>query len=104
MQLFSTTRLTGAFAMGAFGILAACSPRKDQTTDTLATTPPAAATTPAPGETTSAWTEQVVDVNDAMMSVDCEGASCLVTGSAGGLYRNSDVVNTSAWSAVFRTS
>ena len=65
MQLISTTRLTGAFAMGVFGILAACSPRKDQTTDTLATTPPAAATTPAAGETTStsAWTDaNVVDV------------------------------------------
>ena len=65
MQLFSTTRLTGAFAMGVFGILAACSPRKEQTTDTLATTPPAAATTPAatPGETTSGWSDaNVVDV------------------------------------------
>jgi putative membrane protein len=63
MQLFSTTRLTSAFAMGAFGLLAACSPRKEQTTDTLATTPPAAATTPAAGETTSAWTDaNVVDV------------------------------------------
>ena len=28
MQLISTTRLTGAFAMGVFGILAACSPRE----------------------------------------------------------------------------
>ena len=65
MQLISTPRLTGAFAMGVFGILAACSPRKEQTTDTLATTPPAAATTPAatPGETTSGWTDaNVVDV------------------------------------------
>ena len=63
MQLFSTTRLTSAFAMGAFGLLAACSPRKEQTTDTLATTPPAAATTPAAGETTSTWTDaNVVDV------------------------------------------
>jgi len=51
--------------MGVFGILAACSPRKEQTTDTLATTPPAAATTPAPtpGETTSGWSAaNVVDV------------------------------------------
>ena len=65
MQLISTTRLTGAFAMGVFGILAACSPRKEQTTDTLATTPPAAATTPAatPSGSTSAWTDaNVVDV------------------------------------------
>jgi len=65
MQLISTTRLTGAFAMGVFGILAACSPRKEQTTDTLATTPPAAATTPAatPSESTSGWTDaNVVDV------------------------------------------
>ena len=63
MQSISTTRLSGAFAMGVFGILAACSPRKEQTTDTLATTPPAAATTPAAGETTSGWTDaNVVDV------------------------------------------
>jgi putative membrane protein len=65
MQLISTTRLTGAFAMGVFGILAACSPRSEKTTDTLATTPPAAATTPtaAPGETTTGWSDaNVVDV------------------------------------------
>jgi len=65
MQRFRTTRLTGAFAMGAFGLLAACSPRKEQTTDTLATTPPAAATTPAatPGATANGWTDaNVVDV------------------------------------------
>src|SRR5215831_12579884 len=65
MQLISTARLTGAFAMGVFGILAACSPRNEKTTDTLATTPPAAATTPtaAPGEATSAWSDaNVVDV------------------------------------------
>jgi len=65
MQLITTTRLTGAFAMGAFGILAACSPRKEQTTDTLATTPPAAATTPAatPSATTSGWSDaNVVDI------------------------------------------
>ena len=59
MQRIRTTRLTGAFAMGVFGILAACSPRKEQTTDTLATTPPATATTP----TDVAWTDaNVVDV------------------------------------------
>ena len=60
MQKFSTTRLTSVFAMGAFGILAACSPKNDETTDTLATTPPATATTPT---TDAAWTDaNVVDV------------------------------------------
>ena len=64
MQLISTPRLTGAVTIGVFGILAACSPRKEQTTDTLATTPPAAATTPAATpETASGWTDaNVVDV------------------------------------------
>jgi putative membrane protein len=62
MQKISTTRLTSALAMGAFGILAACSPRNDQTTDTLATTPPATATTPT-GDVNAAWTDaNVVDV------------------------------------------
>jgi len=66
MERISTTRLTGAFAIGAFGILAACSPKKDQTTDTLATTPPATATTPATpatGDVAGGWTDaNVVDV------------------------------------------
>ena len=65
MQLITTTRLTGALAMGAFGILAACSPKKEQTTDTLATTPPATATTPAatPSDVATGWTDaNVVDV------------------------------------------
>jgi len=49
--------------MGAFGVLAACSPRKEQTTDTLATTPPATATTPSAGDIASGWTDaNVVDV------------------------------------------
>ena len=59
MQKFSNTVLS-ACAIGAFGILAACSPKNDQTTDTLATTPPATATTPTPDV---AWTDaNVVDV------------------------------------------
>lgn len=63
MQPFRTTRLTGAFAMGVFGVLAACSPRKEQTTDTLATTPPATATTPTATPTDGGWTDaNVVDV------------------------------------------
>jgi putative membrane protein len=51
-------------AMGAFGVLAACSPKKEDTTDTLATTPPATATTPTAGDSTSSgWTDaNVVDV------------------------------------------
>ena len=62
MERISTTRLTGALAIGAFGILAACSPKKDQTTDTLATTPPATAATPATGEVAGGWTDaNVVD-------------------------------------------
>ena len=60
MQKISTMRLTSVIAMGAFGILAACSPKNDETTDTLATTPPATATTPT---TDAAWTDaNVVDV------------------------------------------
>ena len=63
MKHISRTRLTSTIAMGAFGVLAACSPRKEETTDTLATTPPATATTPAAGDVTSAWTDaNVVDV------------------------------------------
>jgi putative membrane protein len=62
MQNFRTTRLTGALAMGAFGILAACSPKNDNTTDTLASTPPATATTPTT-DANSGWTDaNVVDV------------------------------------------
>jgi putative membrane protein len=61
MHRLSTTRLTGALAIGAFGILAACSPKNDQTADTLAT-PPATATTPSTGDVASGWTDaNVVD-------------------------------------------
>jgi putative membrane protein len=61
MNKISSTRLTSAMAAGAFGILAACSPKNDQTTDTLTTTPPATAATPAPAD--AAWTDaNVVDV------------------------------------------
>ena len=60
MHKINTTRLTSALAMGAFGFLAACSPKTEQTTDTLATTPPAPAATPT---TDAAWTDaNVVDV------------------------------------------
>ena len=62
MQKFSTTRLAGALAIGAFGILAACTPKNDATTDTLASTPPATATTPTT-DPNSGWTDaNVVDV------------------------------------------
>jgi putative membrane protein len=62
MERISSTRLAGALAMGVFGILAACSPKNDQTTDTLATTPPATATTPATGDVAGGWTDaNVVD-------------------------------------------
>ena len=61
MQKISSTRLTSALAVGAFGILAACSPKNEQTPDTLTTTPPATAATPAPAD--AAWTDaNVVDV------------------------------------------
>jgi putative membrane protein len=61
MKKISSTRLTSAMAAGAFGILAACTPKNDQTTDTLTTTPPATAATPAPAD--AAWTDaNVVDV------------------------------------------
>ena len=60
MIKLSTTRLTSVLAIGTFGILAACSPRTDDTSDTLATTPPATATTPT---VDAAWTDaNVVDV------------------------------------------
>ena len=63
MKRISRTRLISAMAMGAFGVLAACSPRKEETTDTLATTPPATATTPSTGDMSSGWTDaNVVDV------------------------------------------
>jgi putative membrane protein len=62
MQNFRTTRLTGALTIGAFGIFAACAPKTDQTTDTLASTPPATATTPM-ADANSGWTDaNVVDV------------------------------------------
>jgi putative membrane protein len=63
MQRLSSARLTSAVAIGAFGILAACSPKNDQTADTLATTPPATAATPATGDVANTWTDaNVVDV------------------------------------------
>ena len=62
MERISTTRLASALALGVFGILAACSPKNEQTTDTLATTPPATATTPATGDVAGGWTDaNVVD-------------------------------------------
>ena len=62
MQNFRTTRVTSALAIGAFGILAACSPKNDNTTDTLATTPPATASTPTT-DANAGWTDaNVVDV------------------------------------------
>jgi len=63
MHKISNTRLTGALAIGAFGIIAACAPKKEQSTDTLATTPPATATTPTTGDVANGWTDaNVVDV------------------------------------------
>ena len=60
MEKISRTRLTSVVVIGAFGLLAACSPRADETPDTLATTPPATATTPT---VTDAWTDSnVLDV------------------------------------------
>jgi putative membrane protein len=62
MQRIGTTRLASVLAVGAFGILAACSPKQEQTTDTLATTPPATAATPATGDVAKGWTDaNVVD-------------------------------------------
>jgi putative membrane protein len=58
MQKFSTTRLAGVLAIGALAI--ACSPKAEDGTDTLATTPPATATTPT---TDMGWTDaNVIDV------------------------------------------
>jgi len=63
MQKISTTRLSGALAIGAFGFLAACSPKNDAATDTLASTPPATAATPTTGDVAGGWTDaNVVDV------------------------------------------
>jgi len=60
MQKLSRTQLASVVAIGAFGLLAACSPKADETPDTLATTPPATATTPT---VTDAWTDaNVLDV------------------------------------------
>jgi putative membrane protein len=62
MERYEMTRLASALAIGAFGILAACSPKNEQTADTLAT-PPAPAATPATGDVANAWTDaNVVDV------------------------------------------
>ena len=62
MQNFRKTQLASALTIGAFGILAACAPKTDQTTDTLASTPPATATTPT-ADANSGWTDaNVVDV------------------------------------------
>ena len=68
MQMISTTRLASALAIGAFGILAACSPRKNETTDTLATTPPATATTPTTPTTDESWTD--ANVVNALTAVN----------------------------------
>jgi putative membrane protein len=57
MHKLSNTRLASALAVGAFGILAACAPKNEQTTDTLATTPPATAATPATGDVAGGWTD-----------------------------------------------
>src|SRR5687768_12716050 len=60
MQKLNTTRLTSLLAIGGFGVLVACTPAADDTVDTLATTPPATATTPT---VDAAWTDaNVVDV------------------------------------------
>ena len=66
--MISTTRLASALAIGAFGILAACSPRKNETTDTLATTPPATATTPTTPTTDESWTD--ANVVNALTAVN----------------------------------
>ena len=58
MTKINTTRFAGVLALGAF--VAACSPKAEDGTDTLATTPPATATTPT---TDMGWTDaNVVDV------------------------------------------
>ena len=60
MQKLNTTRLASLLAIGSFGVLVACSPAADDTIDTVATTPPATATTPS---VDAAWTDaNVVDV------------------------------------------
>lgn len=56
MQKISITRLASVLAIGAF--LVACSPKADDTIDTLATTPPATATTPTPMD--MGWTDENV--------------------------------------------
>ena len=56
MQRINTTRLASALAIGAF--LVACSPKANDTIDTLATTPPATATTPTPMD--MGWTDENV--------------------------------------------
>ena len=58
MQMIHTTRLASVLALGVF--VAACAPKTEDGTDTLATTPPATATTPT---TDMGWTDaNVVDV------------------------------------------
>ena len=52
MQKYKTTRIAGVLAFGAF--VAACTPKAEDGTDTLATTPPATATTPT---TDMGWTD-----------------------------------------------
>ena len=61
MQKLNTTRLAGVLALGAF--VAACAPKAEDGVDTLATTPPATATTPTTGDMSGGWTDaNVVDV------------------------------------------
>ncbi len=61
MQKIKTTRLVGVIAIGAFA--AACAPQAEDGVDTLATTPPATATTPTTGDMSGGWTDaNVVDV------------------------------------------
>jgi putative membrane protein len=61
MQKLNTTRLAGVLAIGAF--VAACAPKAEDGVDTLATTPPATATTPTTGDMAGGWTDaNVVDV------------------------------------------
>jgi len=57
MQKINNPRLASALAVGAFGFLAACSPKNEQATDTLATTPPATATTPTTTDVAGSWTD-----------------------------------------------
>jgi putative membrane protein len=61
MQKLNTTRLAGVLVIGAF--VAACAPKAEDGVDTLATTPPATATTPTTGDMAGGWTDaNVVDV------------------------------------------